>query len=134
MSEGSFKVHIHMRFGSSDFAEWCHFNRRFSISSNLHRQQQQQVFIVFMPVCKYHFSHICWVTWQCDFNRNFPIFSNCRCWWRWQYLLFSCLCKYHLMKNVDVFEEKWYLHYGKNCCKPRFFSKLKKLHSPKPPA
>ncbi len=48
------RVRSHMRFGSSDFAERCDFNRNAPIFSNHHRWQQQQ-HVMFSRLCKCHF-------------------------------------------------------------------------------
>jgi hypothetical protein len=47
------RVRLHMRFGSSDFAEWCNFNRNAPIFSNRHRCRQWQP-AMFSRLCKHH--------------------------------------------------------------------------------
>jgi len=48
----SVRVRSHTRFGSSDFAERCNFNRNPSIFSNRHRWRQRQ-YVMFSCLCKH---------------------------------------------------------------------------------
>jgi hypothetical protein len=51
-------VRSHMRFGSSDFAERCDFNRNPPIFSYHHRWRQRQ-HVMFSRLCKHHFKGVC---------------------------------------------------------------------------
>jgi hypothetical protein len=53
LSFSSVRAHSHPQIGSSNFAEWCNFNRNPPIFSNRHRWQQQQ-HVMFYCLCKHH--------------------------------------------------------------------------------
>ena len=59
-----------MRFGSSDFAERCDFNRNPPIFSNHHHWQQQQ-HVMFSRLCKYYFNEPSRLVYTSDFGARF---------------------------------------------------------------